>query len=325
MDNSFRPDQFKPGAVCDETRAINTALAQKLAGAIPPADMAAARASFARGDGPIPVTPKSPRAETMSINGQYGQEISLRVIAPPAPKGVFLHIHGGGWWAGTAEMRDGNLERIAEGAGLACVSIDYRLAPEHPYPAGPDDCEAAALWLIAHAKDRFGSTRLVIGGESAGAHLAVVTLLRLRDAGHGQAFCGANLIFGVYDLTLTPSARNAEATLVTNRLRIEAAVTAFLTADADRRHPDISPLYADLRGLPPALFTVGTLDPVLDDSLFLCARWIAAGNTAELAVYPGGVHGFTAFPGKLAAAANAKMDRFMAEATAHASQSRATE
>jgi acetyl esterase len=314
MDNSFRSDPFKPGAESDETRTINAALAQKLAGAIPPVDMAAARSSFARGDGAIPATPKSPRAETISIHGQNGQEVLLRVVAPPVPKGVFLHIHGGGWWAGTADMRDDNLERIADAAGLACVSVDYRLAPEHPYPAGPDDCEAAARWLIAHARDRLGSTRLVIGGESAGAHLAVVTLLRLRDAGLGQAFCGANLIFGVYDLTLTPSASRAEATLVTNRPRIEAAVAAFLTAGDDRRHPDISPLFADLGCLPSALFTVGTLDPLLDDSLFLFSRWIAAGNTAELAVYPGGVHGFTAFPGKLAAAANARIDRFMAEA-----------
>jgi acetyl esterase/lipase len=278
--------------------------------------MATARASFARGDGPIPATPKSPRAETISINGQNGREISLRVVTPPAPKGVFLHFHGGGWWAGTADMRDGDLERIANTVGLAVVSADYRLAPEHPYPAAPDDCEAAALWLIAHARERFGSTRLLIGGESAGAHLAVVTLLRLRDTGHAGAFCGASLIFGVYDLTLTPSARRAEETLVTNRRRIEAAVTAFLATDADRRHPDISPLYADLTSLPPALFTVGTLDPLLDDSLFLWARWIAAGNAAELAVYPGGVHGFTTFPGKLAAEAHERIDRFMAETAA---------
>jgi acetyl esterase len=314
MDSSLRPDQFKPEAVSDETRAINTALAHQLAGAVPPTDIAAARASFARGDGPIPATPKSPRAETISIPNKNGQEISLRVLAPPSPKGVFLHIHGGGWWIGTAGMRDGALERIAERTGLACISVEYRLAPEHPYPAGPDDCEAAARWLIAHAKERFGSTRLVIGGESSGAHLAVVTLLRLRDAGSGQAFCGANLVFGIYDLTLTPSVRRAESTLVTSRQRIEAAVANFLPADIDRRHPDISPLYADLTGLPPALFTVGTLDALLDDSLFLCARWIAAGNMAELAVYPGGVHGFTTFPGKLAAEANARIDRFMAEA-----------
>ena len=154
------------------------------------------------------------------------------------------------------------------------------------------------------------------GGESAGAHLAVVTLLRLRDTGHAGAFCGTSLIFGVYDLTLTPSARRAEETLVTNRRRIEAAVTAFLATDADRRHPDISPLYADLTSLPPALFTVGTLDPLLDDSLFLWARWIAAGNAGQLAVYPGGVHGFITFPGKLAADANEKIDRFMAETAA---------
>jgi acetyl esterase/lipase len=117
---------------------------------------------------------------------------------------------------------------------------------------------------------------------------------------------------------MVPSARKADSTLVTNRQRLEAAANAFIAADTDRRHPDISPLYADLTSLPAALFTVGTLDPLLDDSLFLCARWIAAGNTAELAVYPGGVHGFTTFPGELAAEANARSDRFMAEAVTRA-------
>jgi len=89
---------------------------------------------------------------------------------------------------------------------------------------------------------------------------------------------------------------------------------ALLSHDQDRRDPDVSPLYADLRGLPPALFTVGTRDALLDDSLFMHARWLAAGNRAELAVHPGRAHGFTLFPFALAAAANAKIDAFLARA-----------
>ena len=85
----------------------------------------------------------------------------------------------------------------------------------------------------------------------------------------------------------------------------------FWTPFDNRRHPDVSPLYADLRGLPPALFTIGTCDPLLDDSLFMHSRWIAAGNAADLAIYPGGVHGFTAFDTELAEQANARIDRFL--------------
>ena len=91
---------------------------------------------------------------------------------------------------------------------------------------------------------------------------------------------------------------------------------AFIPAGVDRRDPDISPLYADLHGMPPALFTIGTRDALLDDTLFMHARWIAAGNQAELAVYPGGAHGFTAFACALAAAAaNARMDAFLQAVT----------
>src|SRR5690606_5171609 len=98
-------------------------------------------------------------------------------------------------------------ERLVDHCGLAVVSVDYRLAPEAPYPAAPDDCEAAARWLAAEAKERFGTDRLFIGGESAGAHLSVVTMVRLRDRHRLTPFCGANLNAGCFDLALTPSAR----------------------------------------------------------------------------------------------------------------------
>src|SRR5439155_19280503 len=97
-------------------------------------------------------------------------------------------------------------ERVAHRCEFAVVSVDYRLAPECHYPAGPDDCEAAALWLAANAQTDFGTDRLLIGGESAGANLAVVTLLRLRDRYAFRGFRAANLVFGVYDLSGTPSA-----------------------------------------------------------------------------------------------------------------------
>jgi acetyl esterase/lipase len=96
---------------------------------------------------------------------------------------------------------------------------------------------------------------------------------------------------------------------------LEKFFDAYAPPPLDRRNPDISPLYADLHGLPRALFTVGTCDPLLDDTLFMYARWIAAGNEAELAIYPGGAHAFTLFPLPLATAANERCDRFLRSAT----------
>jgi acetyl esterase/lipase len=209
-------------------------------------------------------------------------------------------------------MQDPMLERLADATGLAVVSVEYRLAPEHPYPAGPDDCEAAAAWLARNARAEFGGDALTLGGESSGGHLSAVTLLRLRDRHGYTGFRGANLVYGAYDLSLTPSQRRfGETRLVLRTSDIVQFANAFLPAITERRDPDISPLYADLRGLCPALFSVGTADALLDDTLFMHARWLAAGNAAELAIYPGGAHGFTLFPNALAQQAEARMVAFL--------------
>jgi acetyl esterase len=234
------------------------------------------------------------------IPGRAGP-IRLRVLRPEGDvAGVYLHVHGGGWVLGAADLQDVPLRALARAANVAAVSVDYRLAPEHPFPAGPDDCEDAACWLVEHAQAEFGTDRLVIGGESAGAHLAALTLLRLRDRhGLGGAFGGANLVYGAFDLSGTPSTRRwGERNLVLSTPLITWFTERFLpgTTPEQRRDPEISPLYADLSGLPPALFTVGTLDPLLDDSLFMAARWEQAGNDAELRVFPESVHAFNAFP-----------------------------
>jgi acetyl esterase/lipase len=201
---------------------------------------------------------------------------------------------------------------------VAVVSVDYRLAPEHPFPAGPDDCEAAALWLVEHAGREYGSDRLLIGGESAGAHLAALTLLRLRDRrGTTAPFHGANLVFGVFDLGMTPSARNwGERNLILSTPIMEWFAAQFTPGRSaeERRTAAISPLWADLRHMPPALFSVGAVDPLLDDSLFMHARWRAAGNDSELLVYPESVHGFHAFPTGIARMTVAAQLAFVARA-----------
>lgn len=226
--------------------------------------------------------------------------VRVRVFVPDHVEGVYLHIHGGGWAFGSAGGQDEKLWQLAVQARLAVVSVDYRLAPEHPFPAGPDDCEAAARWLVDHAAAEFGTQRLLIGGESAGAHLSVVTLLRLRDR-HGitGAFRAAHLLFGPYDLSMTPSQRSFGAKrLLSNTDSLRGSYELFTPGMGaeQRRDPQVSPLFADLTGLPPARIVVGTEDPLLDDSLFLAQRWQAAGAPVQLGVVAGAMHGFTLFP-----------------------------
>jgi acetyl esterase/lipase len=256
------------------------------------AEQRQAQAALAGGPPPTPlfVLP----AEELTLPGQPA--LKVRIIRPPGGiRGALLHIHAGGFTFGTPAMADGGNSELARATGLVSVSVDYRLAPEHPHPAALEDCERAALWLLATAKGQLGTDRLLIGGESIGASLAVLTLLRLRDQ-HDAArrFSGANLALGNYDFSGTPSQRHSTAALFLSPERLQATVSAaFPGRDADAlRDPAISPLYASLAALPPAIFSVGTQDAVLDDSLFMARRWQAAGNRAELHVYPEATHQF---------------------------------
>src|SRR6516225_7800146 len=288
--NSFDPQLFSESAVSEETRKLNAALIGLLTPLPNWWDVGAeaTRAARRRGDGPFPLAPKSPRAVMRTVGGSGGHTIPIRIIPAQSPRGVYLHIHGGGWVLGACDQQDPMLERIAEETSLTCVSVEYRLAPEHPYPAGPDDCESVAAWLARNAKAEFGSDVLTIGGESAGGHLSAVTLLRMRDRHGYTSFRGANLVFGAYDLSMTPSQRQfGDERLVLRTIDIAQFYNAFMPTVTERRDPDISPLYARLQDMPPALFSVGTADALLDDTLFMHARWIAVGNAAELAIYPG--------------------------------------
>ena len=131
--------------------------------------------------------PRSPRAETVTIEGPAGP-LALRVIRPQGKaRGAYLHIHRGGWVWGAADEQDPWLERIADTCGFVCLSVEYRLAPEHPYPAALEDCEAAALWLAGPGKDHIMvwgeqlTSRFGRGGNFVGANEAGSAILHRRE------------------------------------------------------------------------------------------------------------------------------------------------
>ncbi|WP_211347030.1 alpha/beta hydrolase [Saccharothrix australiensis] len=281
-----------------ECRAANAA-SRAVEGPSDPDELRAARAKRS-------AVPPDPAAVEQVVEAA-GRQVPVRVLLPAgdtAPRGVHLDIHGGGFYLGSAAQGDARNRRLADALGVAVVSVDYRLAPEHPWPAAPDDCETAALWLLERAEARFGTTRLSIGGFSAGATLAMTTLLRLRDRGVVDPFAGAALQFGTYDLSgLTPAGR-----LIAD----EYFIQAYAGHVPDRTAPDISPVYGDLRGLPPVLVVVGSLDVLLEDNLAMTARLSAAGGEVDLRIYPEAPHGFTSRPTGMADAALHDIERWLA-------------
>jgi len=302
-----------------ETRAFNAELERRLA-TLPPVfavPVEETRQARREGRGIFPAPVYVPEARVVEIAGPAGP-IPLRIIAPEGETtGAFLHLHGGGWTLGENDGQDPRLQRLARETGLTVVSVEYRLAPENPYPAGPDDCEAAARWLLSEeGQAELGTVGpRAIGGDSAGGQLAAVTLLRLRDR-HGVtgAFGAAVLQYGGFDLSMTPSQRLwGERNLVLSGPIMTWFGDQFVPGRdrEQRRDPDISPLFADLSDMPPAIFTCGTQDPLLDDTLFMEARWRQAGNATELRLWPEAPHGFVSFPMSVADAALAAEHDFL--------------
>lgn len=244
----------------------------------------------------------------VTIAGPY-QDIRLHIFTPArSARAVIVRIHGGGWASGAPEDDEALNDQIARRCQVAIISPDYHLVPESSISHQIDECVAAVRWAAAQAQGRFGTSQFLLAGISAGAHLAAATLLRLRDMADSAftSIMGLHLDCGGYDLSSTPSVRSAtNGSLVLSRALIDGLVELGLPGmDPEaRRDPSLSPLYADLSGLPPALFTVGALDPLRDDSLFLATRWRLAGNVVDLDVWPEGAHAFTNMGTPLAAVA----------------------
>jgi acetyl esterase/lipase len=229
--------------------------------------------------------------------------VSCRTFLPDGPaSAVYVHFHGGGMVIGAPEMGDtGNLD-LSRRFGMAVVSVGYRKAPEHPFPAGPDDGIAVVKWVIENGIAEYGSNRIIVGGESAGGYMAAAVALRMRDElNASDNLIGANLVFGVHDWGRSPSQRGVRVLDGPDLLTPEGMAMfgdCYLPGMSieERRSPNVSPLFADLQNLCPAFMSVGTADHLLDDTLMLAPRWAAAGNEVELFVAPEMPHGFQAFP-----------------------------
>jgi acetyl esterase len=267
-----------------------------------------ARAKSAREDMMRNLVNPVPEGESRDIAGRH-----CRVFMPEHDAGtgvLYLHFHGGGMIAGAPEISDAGNLATSRRHGIPVISASYRLAPEHPFPAGLDDGVAVARWLLENggkpiAEGGFGAERIILGGESAGGYLAAAVLLRIRDElGAIDRVAGANLVYGVHDWGWSPSHLGLRATDGPDLLSPEGI--AFFTdaylpgrTDSERRDPAVSPAFADLHGLSPALLSVGTSDHLLDDTLLLASRWSAAGGDVELFVGPDLPHGFNGFPCEL--------------------------
>jgi len=235
------------------------------------------------------------RVENRTVPGPAG-EIPVRIYTPvgTAPFPVLVYFHGGGWVIGNLDTHDGICRSLANRVGCLVVSVDYRLAPEHTFPAAPEDCYAATRWLAEHAGSLGGDKgRIAVGGDSAGGNLAAVGALMARDRG-GPKLAFQLLVYPVTDADFeTRSYReNAEGYFLT-RADMVWFWNHYAPRQEDRRNPYAAPLRAaSLRGLPPALVITAEFDPLCDDGNAYAARLREDGVPVRLSRQDGLIHGF---------------------------------
>jgi acetyl esterase len=235
----------------------------------------------------------------LSADGPHGA-IALRLYRPtrrsddPAPTPVLVYFHGGGWTIGDLDTHDVLCRQLANGSRCAVVAVDYRMGPEHRFPAAVDDCLAATRWVRRHAESLgVDASRLAVGGDSAGGNLAAVVALLARDAGD-LPVAYQLLIYPATDMRCThPShAENGRGYL------LETPTIVYYRGNyiADEAHWldwRASPLlHADLRGLPPALVLTAGFDPLRDEGLAYANALVAAGNRATYVCFDRQIHGF---------------------------------
>ena len=232
-----------------------------------------------------------------AIEDRDADGVPVRVYRPSSDPGlgVLVVFHGGGWVIGSMASFDVIARQLANASNAVVVSVDYRLAPEHPYPAPLDDCWAALQWTAAHAAELGGDpSRLAVGGDSAGGNLAAVCAQRARDEG-GPDLALQVLVYPVCDCDLDTASylANAEGYLL-EREEMQWFFDCYTDGGAhDPKDASISPLRAhDVRGVAPALVITAEYDPLCDEGEAYAARLREAGVPVEHHRYDGLIHGF---------------------------------
>ncbi len=241
--------------------------------------------------------------EDLNILSPAGQ-IPVRIYTPQGnnPFPILIYFHGGGWVLGNLDIYESACRSLANGASCVVVSVDYRLAPEHKFPVGVEDAYAATQWVADNTNRIKGdSTRIAVGGDSAGGNLAAVVSLMARDRG-GPNLAYQLLVYPVTDLSSldTASYRDYAEGYGLMRTEMEWFGDHYLSQGEDGKNPYVSPLLAqDLSGLPPALVITAEFDVLRDEGEAYANRLKEAGVSVKCTRYNGMIHGFMTMDGVL--------------------------
>ena len=241
-------------------------------------------------------SPSVPGPENISFTSKAGHEIPLRIFKPVGtsrPLPVWMYFHGGGFALGSYDVRDNFCKKIAEQSSCAVVSVQYRLAPEHPFPAGLQDCYEATCWASENGHVFGGDgSRLAVGGESAGGNFAAVVSLMARDK-NGPRIRHQTLLYPALDCSgSTPSRRDKGKEYLLTQEMLKQFGDAYLPAGTNRKDPYCSPVFADLKGLPPAVIITAEHDPLRDEGNLYAQRLEEAGGAVVQKEYAGMIHDF---------------------------------
>jgi len=245
-----------------------------------------------------PDAPKDVEARDLRIAGA-ASEIAARLYTPPGvatPSGLLVYFHGGGFVIGDLETHDGHCRRLAKGAGVRVLAVDYRLAPEHPFPAGHDDALAAAKWAFDHAGDLgVDPARIAVGGDSAGGNLAASVAVDLKNDPKRKLAFQLLLYPGIWPDEETASRKELDGPVLT-----KAAIAWFDKCLAAAGHPEAHRAMlgrADVAGVAPAFVVTAGFDPLKDEGRAYAERLKAAGVDAKHVEHPSLIHDFFVMAG----------------------------